>query len=101
MTLNPTPAAQPPLDVNHLAQLAHLALSQAEIGAFQDQLQRIRAYWDTIQQVDTAGVEPMLCALSGRNVLRADQPQAGLERAAVLANAPRHDGQQFLVPKIV
>ena len=89
------------MDVPHMAQLARLALNESEIRDFQGQLDQIVAYVKIIQQVDVSGVEPMAHAIQIRNVFRKDEEQKGLDRDVVLANAPVHDGEQFLVPKII
>jgi len=89
------------IDVLYVAQLARLALTDEEIRTFQGQLEQIVDYVNTIQQVDVAGVEPMAHAVRVHNVFRQDEERKGLARETVLANAPEHDNEQFLVPKIV
>jgi aspartyl-tRNA(Asn)/glutamyl-tRNA(Gln) amidotransferase subunit C len=51
--------------------------------------------------VDVTGIEPTAHAVRIDNVFRADEARPGLDKEAVLANAPAQDGEQFLVPKIV
>ncbi|MBU4200456.1 MAG: Asp-tRNA(Asn)/Glu-tRNA(Gln) amidotransferase subunit GatC [Verrucomicrobia bacterium] len=89
------------IDVPYVAHLARLTLDDKEIRDFQGQLDQIVAYVKIIQQVDVSGVEPMAHAVQIRNVFRKDEERKGLDRDVVLANAPVHDGEQFLVPKIV
>lgn len=93
--------AEKTIDVPYVAHLARLALNDKEISDFQGQLDQIIAYVKMIQQVDVTGVEPMAHAAQIRNVFRKDEERKGLDRDVVLANAPVHDGEQFLVPKIV
>lgn len=89
------------MDVPYVAHLARLALTDREIRDFQGQLDQVIAYVNIIQKVDVSGVEPMAHAIQVCNVFRKDEEQKGLDRDVALANAPVHDGEQFLVPKIV
>lgn len=89
------------IDVDYVANLARLALSDEEREVFQRQLNDIVGYMREIEQVNVEGVEPTSHAIPVENVLRADEPRKGLDRDEVLANAPRDDGAQFLVPRIV
>lgn len=89
------------IDVAYVARLAQLALTDDELRAFQGQLEKIVEYVKDVRQIDVAGIEPMAHAVQIHNVFRKDEPRRGLERDAVLANAPAQDGDQFLVPKIV
>ena len=89
------------IDVEYVAHLARLALGEDEKVLFQKQLEKIVGYVNDIAGVDVTGVEPMAHSTSSRNVFRRDEPRPGLDRETVLNNAPVHDGQQFLVPKIV
>ncbi len=94
------PAAEQ-IDVAYAAALARLRLTPEEQRLFQGQLAQIVAYANELQQVDVSGVEPMAHAASLENVWRTDDLRPGLERQAVLDNAPVHDGTQFRVPRIV
>ena len=89
------------IDVAYVARLAQLALTDDELRAFQGQLEHIIEYVRDIRQIDVAGIEPMAHAVRIQNVFRKDEPRPGLDREAVLANAPVQDGEQFLVPKII
>lgn len=89
------------IDVEYVAQLARLCLSEDEKKLFQRQLDEIVGYVNDIARVDVSGVQPMSHSTASQNVFRNDEPRPGLDREAVLKNAPAHDGQQFLVPKIV
>lgn len=89
------------IDVAYVANLARLRLSEEEIRVFQRQLNDIVQYVKDIEQVDVDNVEPTAHAILVQNVFRADECRKGLEREDVLANAPLHDSQQFLVPRIV
>ncbi len=89
------------IDVAYVARLAQLDLSDDERRAFQAQMEKIVAYVKEIQGIDVAGIEPTAHAVPLHNVFRRDEIRPGLERDAVLANAPAQDGEQFLTPKIV
>ena len=89
------------IDVPYVAQLARLTLTEEEVQVFQGQLEQIVDYVKAIQQVDVSGVEPMAHATRVQNVFRKDEERKGLDRDVVLKNAPAHDGEQFLVPKII
>jgi aspartyl-tRNA(Asn)/glutamyl-tRNA(Gln) amidotransferase subunit C len=88
-------------DVARVAVLARLKLSDAELTALTSQLGRVLEYVDVLNEVDTDGVEPMAHAVEMQNVLRNDEIRESLPRDAALANAPKTDGQSFLVPQIL
>jgi aspartyl-tRNA(Asn)/glutamyl-tRNA(Gln) amidotransferase subunit C len=87
--------------VKHVAKLARLALPTQTLGKLTEQLESILEYVAKINEVDTAGVEPMAHALPIHNVLRDDVigESLGVERA--LMNAPETDGPFFKVPKVI
>ncbi len=87
--------------VRKVAVLARLKLSDAEIGDYATKLGNILKYVDTLNEVDTEGVVPMVHAVELSNVFRADEVQPSLPRAAALQNAPKTDGTFFLVPQIL
>ncbi len=95
------PAGQDAIDVPYVARLARLALTPAETSLFQQQLGRVVGYMRELAELNVDQVEPMAQTMPRCNVLRLDEPRPGLPREKVLANAPRHDGEQFIVPKIV
>ena len=86
--------------VKHVAELAKLKLTEAEIDLFQEQLSAILAYADRLDELDTASIPPTAGVLPLRNVMRADEPRPSFPREAMLANAPdAEDG--FVKVKIV
>lgn len=87
--------------VRKVAVLARLKLSDAEIGDYANKLGNILKYVDTLNEVDTEGVEPMVHAVELSNVFRADEVQPSLPRDVALQNAPKTDGTFFLVPQIL
>ena len=88
-------------DVEHVALLSRLELSETELDKFTGQLDAILEYIDVLNQVDTSAVEPMAHVLEIRNVMRADEVQLSLPREAALQNAPDAEDGFFKVPKIV
>ncbi len=87
--------------VEKVAKLARLHVSEAEKDAFAKQLSQILTHVEKLNQYDTRGVEPTSTVLGQVNVFRADvvRPSLPVERA--LANAPERDGDGFGVPKII
>lgn len=89
--------------VRHVARLARLALSEEEEERFAAQLGHVLEYVERLQAVDVAGVEPLSFAgdAAAGLPLREDEPQPSLPRDKVLAQAPEHNGEAFLVPRIL
>jgi aspartyl-tRNA(Asn)/glutamyl-tRNA(Gln) amidotransferase subunit C len=88
-------------DVEHVARLARLALSDAEVERMREQLSGILAYIDTLRALDTAGVEPTSHAVPLVNVMRDDEPRPCLSQDEALANAPDRSDVFFRVPRII
>ena len=90
-----------PEDVEHVARLARLALSEAEKRQMRDELASILAYIDTLQALDTEGVEPTAHVLPVVNVMREDEPRPCLPAETMLANAPDRRDAFVRVPRIL
>jgi aspartyl-tRNA(Asn)/glutamyl-tRNA(Gln) amidotransferase subunit C len=88
-------------DVRWVAQLARLELSEAELGIITSQLRAIVDYVGQLQQVNTAGAEPLAHPLPVQNVFRADEPAPSLPVAEALANAPSRRGDFYAVPAVL
>ncbi len=88
-------------EVKKTAKLARLDLTEAEINEFTSQLSAILEYVEKMNELDTAGVEPLAHCLPVRNVFRADCVKESLGTEKTLANAPQRDGDFFKVPKIL
>jgi aspartyl-tRNA(Asn)/glutamyl-tRNA(Gln) amidotransferase subunit C len=88
-------------DVAHVAHLARLALSDAEIDLFAGQLAAVLEHAEDVAALDTSGVAPTAHPLPVRNVLRADEPGPCLDREEVLAQAPQAEDGRFRVPRIL
>ncbi len=87
-------------EVNHIAALARLELSEAEVEEYRQQLSAVLEYFARLQAVDTEGIPPTASVLPPRSVLRPDEPRPGLPRDALLANAPEVEDGQFRVPPV-
>lgn len=87
-------------DVKHVAKLARLSLTEEECQKYSAQLSDIMGFFDELQSVDTAGVEPMSHPIAAVNVLREDVVEQSLPREVLMQNAPLTDGAFFKVPKI-
>ena len=88
-------------DVVHVARLARLALTDAELETMREQLNAILAHIDALKAVDTRGIEPTSHAVPQFNVMRDDEPAPCLPSEAMLANAPDRSGDFFRVPRII
>jgi aspartyl-tRNA(Asn)/glutamyl-tRNA(Gln) amidotransferase subunit C len=93
--------AAPELDVQAVARLARVALSEEEVATFGAQLGRVLEHIELLGRVDISGVEPTAHANPVFNVLRDDEPIDGLQRAEVLALAPRQANSLVIVPKVI
>jgi aspartyl-tRNA(Asn)/glutamyl-tRNA(Gln) amidotransferase subunit C len=88
-------------DVDYVAGLARLTLDDAARDRLVNELGDVLSYMDKLNELDTSDVEPMMHALEVSNVYREDAVQPSLPREDALANAPKTDGEYFLVPKIL
>jgi aspartyl-tRNA(Asn)/glutamyl-tRNA(Gln) amidotransferase subunit C len=88
-------------DVEHVAFLARLGLSEAEKALFQDQLSAILEHMRELNEVDTSGIAPTAQVIPLKNVMRDDEVRPSLPPDAVLANAPDRDGEFFRVPPVL
>jgi aspartyl-tRNA(Asn)/glutamyl-tRNA(Gln) amidotransferase subunit C len=90
-----------PEDVQHVARLARLALTEAEQARLREELDAILAYVDALRALDTEGVEPTAHVLPVVNAMRDDEPRPCLPAETMLANAPDRSGAFFRVPRII
>jgi len=88
-------------DVEHVAALAQLSPDEATKDRLLQQMSDILAYMDKLNELDTSGVEPTMHAMPMTNVFRDDEVRPSLEREQALKNAPKTDGEYFLVPRIL
>ncbi len=90
-----------PAEVEHVAELAQLALSDDEKELFRRQLSSILEYAERLQSLDTEAIPPTATVLPLENVMREDCVQPSLPVADVLANAPATEGNCFRVPVVL
>ena len=91
-------------EVRYVAGLANLTLSEQEIAKLQSDLDGILGHMDSLNEIDTTGVEPMSQVLfdAGETAtLRPDRPVTPLDNKAALANAPQPGAGYFKVPKVI
>jgi aspartyl-tRNA(Asn)/glutamyl-tRNA(Gln) amidotransferase subunit C len=88
-------------EVEHVARLARLALTDDELDALTSELGAILEHAAQVSALDTAGVEPTAHPLPLVNVFRADVARPGLARDEVLAAAPEAEDGRFRVPRIL
>lgn len=87
--------------VDYISELSRLELQAGEKQEMTAELERIVAYMDVLNKLDTDGVEPMSHVFPVKNVLREDEVIPSQDRAELLAGSPAPDGEAFLVPKAV
>lgn len=90
-----------PTLVRHIAELARLELDDQLIQRLASDLAEILAYVERLDELDTESVQPMAHALDLTDVFADDVPGPCLERQEALANAPKKDGEFFLVPAVL
>jgi aspartyl-tRNA(Asn)/glutamyl-tRNA(Gln) amidotransferase subunit C len=93
------------VDVEKIAQLARLELTQEEADSFTQQLGSILDYVGKLNELDTSAIGPMShCSADGGNsdyALRDDQTRPGLGQDVAVANAPDAEDGYFKVPKVI
>ena len=88
-------------EVEHVALLCRLALTEEELERMRVQLSSILEHVNRLQEVDTSTIAPTASVQDLINVTRPDQSRPSLPPEAVLANAPDREGDQFRVPAIL
>jgi aspartyl-tRNA(Asn)/glutamyl-tRNA(Gln) amidotransferase subunit C len=88
-------------DVEKVALLARLRLSETELQIITAELAQIVGYVDQLAEVNTEGIEPMAHAIEISNVFRDDRVAPSLPCEEALANAPHHDSRGYLVPAVL
>lgn len=91
----------PKIDIEHVARLARLDLSEPEKERMRSQLNAILTYIDKLRRLNTDNVEPTSHAIPMVNVMREDELRPCLPREEMLANAPEREGDFVRVPRII
>ena len=86
--------------VRHIAKLARIAVSDAEVEALAPELSNILGWIEQLGEVDVAGVEPMTAVIPNQLRLRDDVVTEG-DKGTDLANAPLAEHGFFAVPKVI
>ena len=88
-------------EVLHVAALARLDLDDSEVESLREDLSAILNYVEKLAELDTDAVEPTSHVVDARAPMREDVVTNHPDVEAALANAPKHDGESFLVPAII
>ncbi|MDP9327762.1 MAG: Asp-tRNA(Asn)/Glu-tRNA(Gln) amidotransferase subunit GatC [Actinomycetota bacterium] len=88
------------IDIEHVARLARIALTEDEKTQLRVQLGLILEHAAKVGEVATEDVVPTASAIPRSNVLRPDMPEPGISQQAALANAPESEEGRFKVPRI-
>jgi aspartyl-tRNA(Asn)/glutamyl-tRNA(Gln) amidotransferase subunit C len=92
------------IDKDTLSKIAHLArleFDDKDTNKMLDDMNRMIAFVEKLNEVDTDGVEPLTTMSHEVNVLREDEVQPHLSHEAALKNAPKKDSDYFRVPKVL
>lgn len=95
--MNPSPT----VDIDKLARLARLELSDAEKAVFSQQIPRIVAFFDELAAVDVSGITPMAHPFEYEPSLRPDTPSTPWPSSVLEAISPAHRDAQVVVPKVI
>ncbi|HHY36981.1 MAG TPA: Asp-tRNA(Asn)/Glu-tRNA(Gln) amidotransferase subunit GatC [Firmicutes bacterium] len=87
--------------VEQIAYLARLELTEEEKEQYAAQLSEILAHFAKLQELETTGVPPTTHILPVLNVFREDEPGESLPVEEALANAPQQAGGYFVVPRVI
>jgi len=90
-----------PEEVQHVANLARLALPPEEMARVGNELNRILVYFQQLQELDTEQIESTSHAIAMENIYREDSARESLPVEEVLANAPDRADVFFRVPRII
>ena len=88
-------------EVVHIALLARLGLTEAEIDRFSEQLSNILENFEVLQEVDTSGILPTAQSIPLQNVMKGDEVAPSLLQSQILANAPRRHENFFRVRAVL
>lgn len=87
--------------VDNLAHLARLRFAETEKEGIRADLEKMVAFVEKLQAVDTTGVAPLLHISDAANVLREDEVRGSISREEALLNSPVADTEFFKVPKVI
>ena len=87
--------------VDEIAHLARLEFDESSKPGMIKDLNRMLAFIDKLNEIDTENVEPLIYLSNERNVLRADEPEVTITQKEALKNAPKKDSDYFKAPKVI
>ena len=87
--------------VDKIASLAKLEFNGSEKEAIAQDMNKMLAFVDKLQEVDTEGVKPLIHITDEINVLRADVAKIEITQKEALKNAPKKDSTYFKIPKVI
>jgi aspartyl-tRNA(Asn)/glutamyl-tRNA(Gln) amidotransferase subunit C len=88
-------------DVQYVAKLSRLEVTEQEVAKYTQQLGNILQYIEQLNKLDTSNVEPLTHVLDMKNVFRPDEIKPSLTQKEVLSNGPEVQSGHFKVPKIM
>ncbi|MBF0550398.1 MAG: Asp-tRNA(Asn)/Glu-tRNA(Gln) amidotransferase subunit GatC [Deltaproteobacteria bacterium] len=88
-------------EVEHVAKLARLSLTEAQYAVFTPQINNILEYIEKLNELDTANVPPTSHAIPLSNAFREDEVKPSIGLDLTLANAPEKEGSTFVVPRVI
>jgi aspartyl-tRNA(Asn)/glutamyl-tRNA(Gln) amidotransferase subunit C len=88
-------------EIEHVALLGRLKLTEDEMGRFTDQLNSILEHFEALKDADTSAIDATTHVVPMVNVLREDRCRPSFTPDEALANAPERVGDQFKVPRVV
>lgn len=88
-------------EVEHVAHLARLHLTEEELQKMTEQLDTILSYVEKLEELNTEGLPPTTHALAVSNAFRQDEVRASLSQQESLACSPQHTEELFQVPRVI
>jgi len=89
------------MDIEKVARLARLELSEEEKKTFQNQLEQVLTHMEQLNRLDTTGVKPTSHAIPIQNAFREDETRPSFQQEEVLGIAPEEENGHFRVPRII
>ena len=89
------------MDIEKVARLARLELSEEEKKTFENQLEQVLTHMEQLNRLDTTGVKPTSHAIPIQNAFREDETRPSFQQEEVLGIAPEEENGHFRVPRII
>ena len=87
--------------VDEIAHLARLEFDETSKGEILNDMNRMLAFVEKLNEIDTSKIEPLIYMTDEKNVMRADEPGESVSQKDALKNAPRKDSDYFKAPKVI